>query len=66
MRTYNDTADSTIPSVTPKKRKFDDDDEPEVKHKIVKVEPEQSKFEHIDVILTFDLLTLYLHLTLSV
>lgn len=41
VRTYNETADSTIPAVTPKKRKFeDDDDEPEVKHKIVKVEPE--------------------------
>jgi hypothetical protein len=40
VRKYNDTADSTLPAV-PQKRKFnDDDDEEEVKPKIVKVEPE--------------------------
>ncbi|XP_052813798.1 nucleolar protein 58-like isoform X2 [Mya arenaria] len=38
VRTYNDTADSTIP-VVPKKRKFDDDDDEEdVKPKVMKVE----------------------------
>jgi hypothetical protein len=40
VRKYNDTADSTLPAV-PQKRKFtDDDDDEEVKPKIVKVEPE--------------------------
>jgi len=41
VRTYNDNADSTIPSV-PKKRKFDaDDDEEEVKVKVVKTEDDE-------------------------
>ncbi|XP_053385773.1 nucleolar protein 58-like [Mercenaria mercenaria] len=39
VRKYNDTADSTLPAV-PQKRKFEDDEEQDVKPKVLKVEPE--------------------------
>lgn len=38
IRTYNDTADSTLPNV-PKKRKFEDDDDENTPHKTPKIEP---------------------------
>ena len=38
IRTYNETADSTLPNV-PTKRKFNDEDEEKTPHKTPKIEP---------------------------
>ena len=51
IRTYNDTADSTLPNV-PRKRKFGDDEEDNTPHKtprmdpVVKSEPEIGMYQY--------------------